>query len=331
MNLNGKKIIVTGGAGFIGSHLVGALLGHETKVVVIDNFSSGKMVNLGEYAKDKNLTIIKTDILHKEKLTALFKKADFVYHLATQCLRVSLNNPQLVHAVNSTGALNVCQAALASRAKRLIYVSSSEVYGSAKAVPMSESHPCAPTTIYGASKLTGELYAQAFLKTSGLAVIIVRPFNTYGPRAHFEGAYGEVIPKFTLRALNNKAPVIFGDGRQTRDFTYVSDVVRGILLASQCDGLIGSAVNIAFGREVSINTIARLVLEATEKNSLRPQRGKPRPADVRRHYADISLAKTKLGYRPQVAIEEGITEYVRWVKENVNLVSGIKQEKLYNW
>lgn len=236
-----------------------------------------------------------------------------------------------MHAVNSTGALNVCQAALASRAKRLIYVSSSEVYGSAKAVPMSESHPCAPTTIYGASKLTGELYAQAFLKTSGLAVIIVRPFNTYGPRAHFEGAYGEVIPKFTLRALNNKAPVIFGDGRQTRDFTYVSDVVRGILLASQCDGLIGSAVNIAFGREVSINTIARLVLEATEKNSLRPQRGKPRPADVRRHYADISLAKTKLGYRPQVAIEEGITEYVRWVKENVNLVSGIKQEKLYNW
>ena len=262
----------------------------------------------------------------------LFKGVHSVFHLATQCLRVSINNPEIVHRVNATGALHVCQAALENNIKRLIYVSSSEAYGTAKTVPMKESHPCEPTTVYGASKLTGELYAQAYLKTYGLPVVVIRPFNTYGPRSHFEGPYGEVIPKFTVRALNNKAPVIFGDGKQTRDFTYVSDIVKGIVLASKNSKLVGKSINVAFGKEVSINAIACLVLKATGRINLKPKRGKVRPADVRRHFADISLARKTLGYKPQICIEEGIKRYVQWVRTHYkDLNRCLNQEKLYNW
>ncbi|MBN3038388.1 MAG: GDP-mannose 4,6-dehydratase [Candidatus Omnitrophica bacterium] len=332
MDIKNKKIIVTGGAGFIGSHLVGALLDDGAEVMVLDNFSSGKMSNLSQYSSNRKLRVVKADILDRKRLFKLFRGVHSVYHLATQCLRISINNPQLVHEVNSTGTLNVCQAAQEHKLKRLIYVSSSEAYGSAQYAPMDEKHPCQPTTIYGSSKLTGELYARSFLNTYGLPVVIVRPFNTYGPRSHFEGAHGEVIPKFVLRALNNKAPVIFGDGRQTRDFTYVSDVVEGIILASRADWLVAGTVNIAYGKEVSIAKIARLVLDATGMYKLKPKKGKARPADVRRHYADISLAKRRLKYRPRVGIEKGIKKYVDWVKaNNIDLAACLKQEELYNW
>src|SRR5436305_12702342 len=150
--------------------------------------------------------------------------------------------------------------AAAAKVKRFVYVSSSEAFGSARTVPMAEDHPFDPTTIYGASKLAGEHYTNAFHRTHGLPTVVVRPFNTYGPRSHFEGAYGEVIPKFVVRVLNGKRPIVFGDGEQTRDFTYVSDTVQGLLLAADADSLVGRAVNVARGVEVSINEIARLVL-----------------------------------------------------------------------
>src|SRR4029079_11978112 len=138
----------------------------------------------------------------------------------------------------------------------------SEVYGTATSVPMREDHPFDPTTIYGASKLAGELYTTSFHRTHRLSTVIVRPFNTYGPRSHFEGAYGELIPKFVVRVMNGLAPIVFGDGMQTRDFTHVSDTVEGIVRASSADALIGSSVNVARGEEVAVNTIARLVLDA---------------------------------------------------------------------
>jgi len=217
--------------------------------------------------------------------------------------------------------------------ERFIYVSSSEAYGTAKTVPMNEDHPLEPTTPYGASKLAGEAYARSYYLSFELPVVVVRPFNTYGPREHLEGAYGEVIPRFVLRVMNNLPPVIFGDGQQTRDFTEVRDIVRGIVSACECEDLIGETINIAAGREVSINEVAQTVLILLGRDGeLTPIYMKPRPGDVRRHYADISKARQFLNFRAQIGIEEGIRHYIDWVtKQNWDLKRLHKEEVIINW
>ena len=197
---------------------------------------------------------------------------------------------------------------------------------------MTEDHPFDPTTIYGASKLAGELYTTAFHRTHALDTVIVRPFNTYGPREHFEGPYGELIPKFVVRVLNGLRPIIFGDGTQTRDFTYVTDTVRGILLASDGASLVGRSVNVARGEEVSVNEIARLVLDACGRPDLEPELGPERPADVRRHYADITRARQELGFVPEVGIADGIRRYVEWFHAtHPDPAALLPEEQAYNW
>ncbi len=330
--ISGMNILVTGGAGFIGSHLVDVLISAGNKVTVLDNFSSGKRENLEQHIGNEDIKIIEGDIRDKSLLMNVTKGIDFVYHLAVQCLRVSIKNPVINHDVNTTGTLNLCMACLANNVKRLVYVSSSEVYGSALNVPMSEEHPLNPTTVYGASKAAGELYTLAFYKTYGLQSMVVRPFNTYGPRSHFEGVYGEVIPRFVLRVLNDAPPVIFGDGSQTRDFTYVSDVVRGIIMASECDEMIGQAVNIARGHEVIINDLAKIVTEKLGKRNLKPVYEKKRPGDVMRHYADTSKAERLFGYRPEVNIDEGIGLYIDWFNsKNYDISELLKHDVVFNW
>jgi len=178
-------------------------------------------------------------------------------------------------------------------------------------VPMSEDHPLDPTTIYGASKLTGELYTRVYNQMYGLPAVIVRPFNTYGPRSHFEGYSGEVIPKFVVRVFGGKPPVIFGTGRQTRDFTYVSDVVQGILLAAQ-NLPDGKVVNIACGREVSVQEIAVSVIRRAEARFLKPVYTEGRPGDVMRHFADIRRAGAELGFSPKVSLQTGLALYMDW-------------------
>jgi UDP-glucose 4-epimerase len=313
MAITRRRVLVTGGAGFMGSHLVDAL-SREHDVIVVDNFSTGRMENLLQHQGNPQVQIEEVDICDLPALERLCARVEVVYHLATQCVRLSLQDPQLVHQVNTTGALNVCQAALKHGVRRLVYVSSSEVYGTAQRVPMDETHPCEPTTVYGASKLTGELYAKAFMRTYGLPIVVVRPFNTYGPRAHFAGVYGEVIPRFLVRVLNGLPPIIYGDGKQSRDFTYVSDTVQGILLAAESEALLGQVVNIARGREVSIRELTRLVPEAADVPVLLPEYAAERPGDVRRHYADITLARKTLGYNPSVSIAEGLRQYVAWFR-----------------
>lgn len=332
MKLNEKKIIIAGGAGFIGSHLVDALAANN-RVTVIDNLSSGKLDNIRHHLDKGAVEFVHADVTDLEQMRKLVKDSQIIFNLAVQCLRLSLSDPYLVHDVNATGSLNLCQAAYETGIERFIYISSSEVYGTAKTAPMTEDHPMEPTTPYGASKLAGEAYARSYFLSFGLPVTVVRPFNTYGPREHLEGAYGEVIPRFVLRAMNNLPPIIFGDGKQTRDFTEVSDIVQGIVLSAECDELVGETINIAAGCEVTINDIARIVLEVTGRSGeLAPVYMEDRPGDVRRHYADISKAKRFLDFEARTAIEEGIQKYYDWViRQDWDLKNLQEDEVIINW
>lgn len=332
MKIEDLSVVVTGGAGFIGSHLVDALARAGNRVAVFDNFSSGKRENLKQHEGNEGVRIVEGDVRDKVALAAITKGVDVVYHLAVQCLRVSIKNPEINHEVNATGTLNLCAASLENRVQRLVYISSSEAYGTAHVVPMPETHPLDPITVYGAAKAAGELYSLAYYKTYGLRTMVVRPFNTYGPRSHFEGAYGEVIPKFVVRLLNDVPPVIFGDGTQTRDFTYVSDTVGGIIAASACDEMIGRAVNIARGGEVSINRLFSIISEKLGRKGLKPVYEAARPGDVMRHYADVRKAKDMFGFSALVELEEGVEKYIEWFRSRgYDPKELLKQDKIFNW
>lgn len=312
MTLKNRKILITGGAGFIGSHLVEALV-KNNRVTVYDNFSSS-VVSLGYLGHLRNLNVIKGDILDEKKLGKALQGVDIVFHLAVSCIRLSLSNPTRVHAVNATGTLTSLLAAKKARVKRFVYISSSEIYGSAKKKYIDESHPIDPTTVYGSSKYMGELYTQYFHRHVGLPAVIIRPFNTYGPRSHFDGVYGEVIPRFVIKALSAKPPIIFGDGTQTRDFTYISDTIRGIMMAGQSDKILGDVVNIAYGKEVSVRALAKTISTLTAL-PFHPVYHLKRPNDIQKHAADISKAKKLLGFKPIVPLKEGLRAYIDWIKQ----------------
>ncbi len=327
MEIENKVVMVTGGAGFIGSNLVDEL-SKKSKVIVVDNFSSGKLENLASHKNSTNIKIIKEDVLNKNNILQLMKGVEIVFHLAAKCQRLSFFKPHLVHKVNTAGTLNLLISSLKNEVKRFIYISSSEIYGTAKAIPMKESHPCEPTTVYGVSKLVGELYAKAFFKVYNLPVIIIRPFNTYGKRSHFEGVHGEVIPKFIIRALNNLPLIIYGNGKQTRDFIYIDDTIRGILSAAECDNLIGDVINVGTAKEVSINEIAKIVLTVLKKDIIEVSYLDNRPGDIERHCADISKAKRLLNFVPKVQIKEGIKMYINWLMaQDIDFEKALKKEK----
>lgn len=323
MKLERLSILVTGGAGFIGSHLSEALA-KENRVLIYDNYSSAVV----PFRQTRG---IKGDILDPKKLTHAMGGVDVVFHLAVACVRLSLGNPSHVHDVNATGTLNALLAAKKARVKRFVYISSSEVYGTATESTITEEHPVNPTTVYGMSKYVGELYTLYFHRHEGLPGIIIRPFNTYGPRSHFDGVYGEVIPRFVIRALNKKPPIIFGNGNQTRDFTYITDTVSGIMKAAQSDKLVGSVVNIAYGKEISIAEIARAVCSFTNL-PYHPDFYPARPGDVARHAASIAKAKKLLAYKPTIDIDEGLALYIDWIKRTYknpkNLIHLIPEK---NW
>ena len=313
MQIDGKRVLVTGGAGFIGSNLVDALLDRGCFVRAVDDFSVGSEDNLVE-ARERGAEVVRADVRDTDAMGEAARGIDVVMHLAVSCLRVSLLDPWPSHTVNAGGTLALLEAVKNLPIERFVYCSSSEIYGTAKTAPMAEDHPTEPTTVYGASKLAGEGYALSYVATHDLPVVVVRPFNTYGYREHHEGPSGEVIPKMVLRALGGEPPVIFGDGSQTRDFTFVPDTVRGLILATESDEILGEAINIAYGREVSISRIAELVCESID-STLEPVYSTPRPADVKRHYADVTKARERLGFQAEIPIEEGIERYVQWFRE----------------
>ncbi len=331
MALSGRSFLVTGGAGFIRSNVVDALVHRGASVRVLDDLSVGLERNVAGALKTGRATLAQVDVRNYDALREASRGADTVVHMAVQCLRVSLADPMLVHEVNATGTLNALRAAREAGVSRFVYVSSSEVYGSAAHdAPMREDHPLLPTTPYGASKAAGELYTDSFFRSYGLATTVVRPFNAFGPRSHASGPYGEVIPRFVARALRGEGPVVFGDGTQTRDFTYVEDTAAGIVAAACSGKTVGETINIARGREVAIVDVARAVARACGRPDLELLFEAARPADVHRHLADVRRAEDLLGYRARVDLEEGIRRYLMWVRETGLEVSAV-DARARNW
>jgi UDP-glucose 4-epimerase len=318
---------VTGGAGFIGSAL-SRHLSRSHEVVVVDDLSSGKRENLD--GVDLELKI--GSILDRTLVDESMENVEVVFHLACRGVRHSIHQPHANHEVNATGTLNLLEAARHAGIRRFVYTSSSEVYGTAIRTPMAEDHPTYPHTVYGGAKLAGEAYVRAYHRTYGLETIVIRPFNAFGPRSHHEGDSGEVIPKFLVRVLNGLPPIIFGDGEQTRDFTYVDDTAAAIALAAEHDTLVGRTVNLGSGTEISINDLAHIVLDAVGRTDLTPEYHAPRPGDVLRLLADSTLAQTTLGWRPETSIASGIKLMLDWhAQQGTDWQLALSQDIVHNW
>ena len=317
--LKGSLLAVTGGAGFIGSSLCALLVSRGARVRVLDDLSTGSRAKLADalaeagHAPDA-LELIAGDVRDPAALERTFAGADAALHLACLGVRHSLHAPLENHEVNARGTLLAVETARRLRVPRFVCVSSSEVYGTGETAQMAEDHPTRPHTVYGASKLAGEAYARAAWLTWGYPTVVIRPFNAYGPRAHHEGDSGEVIPRFLLRALAGRPLVVFGDGRQTRDFTWVGDTARGIVEVGLHPDAPGATVNLGAGAEVTIEDLAGLVREAAGVPGVALEHQAPRPGDVRRLHADARLARERFGFVPQVPLAEGLRRLAAWYR-----------------
>ena len=324
------NILVTGGAGFIGSELVRQAVSHGLPVVVIDNLVNGRRENLADLSPDC-VSLVEADIRDLSRWSSHLEEVSCVYHLACLGVRHSVHAPVENHEVNATATLHLLEASRRAGVPRFVYVSSSEVYGTAQRTPMTEDHPTFPCTVYGASKLAGECYTRAYHSTYGYSTVVVRPFNAYGPRSHHEGDSGEVIPRFMLRCMAGRPLVVFGDGQQTRDFSYVGDTAAGILAAGAAPGLMGQTVNLGFGAEVSIATLAGLVQEVVGRTvPVEHQDG--RPGDVLRLFADTSRAERLLRYKPKVELREGLRRLLDWYRGHSQTPDELlRHEVVRNW
>jgi len=306
-----RTALVTGGAGFIGSHLTKKLNSENYKVIVFDDLSNGS----GKNNLPKDIIFVKGNIFDQKKLENYCKKADVVFHLAVKPLTMSFVDPEEVVKINDFGTYIV--AKICTKLKRkLVHVSSSEVYGSALTVSMKETHPFFPTTIYAGSKAAAELYVKGFEKSHGLKTTIIRPFNSYGEFMR-DDTYAAAIPKFFNRISRGVSPIIYGTGKQTRDFTYVEDICEGIILADQTKNALGEIFNIGQGKEFPIIDIAKILMKkysdlTGKKVNENIIYKKERTGDVKRHRANISHARKVLGYKPKTNLQDGITKYLEW-------------------
>jgi UDP-glucose 4-epimerase len=317
MRIAGCAALVTGGAGFIGSHLVRALLDAGAReVVVLDDLSLGSERNLGDVEGDASVTLVVGDCGDLDLLRGLRQgdaRFDVCFNLAVIPLPASLERPRSTVDANVAMTTSVCEFGREGGYGRLVQFSSSEVYGTALTVPMSEEHPLNPITPYAASKVATDFTAVSYMRTFALPVTLVRPFNTYGPRQN-DKAYAGLIPAVLGQTLTGKTVTIHGDGLQTRDYTYVTDVVTATVELAQCDNALGQIVNLGSGREWTVNTIVAELLSDLDKPDSPVIHGPARPGDVLRLLADVTRARELIGYEPKVGLADGLRETVAWYR-----------------
>jgi nucleoside-diphosphate-sugar epimerase len=302
------RALVTGGGGFIGSHLVDALLARGSRTRVLDNFATGRRANLAHVADD--IELIEGDIQSYERVSKAIADCDVVLHQAAlPSVPRSIQDPLTSNATNVIGTLNVLLAARDHGVQRVIYASSSSIYGSTPELPKHEALAAMPISPYATAKLAGENYARSFYEVYGLETVALRYFNVFGPRQDPESEYAAVIPRFIRRLATGQAPVIYGDGKQSRDFTYVENVVQANLLAIEGHGAPGRVYNVACGEQISLIVLAATLNELVG-SGITPTFARSRSGDVKHSVADISRAREELGYEPMVPLREGLVRTV---------------------
>jgi len=327
-----SKILVTGAAGFIGSHLTDALLAAGHEVVGFDNLSNGKLRNLESAFENKAFQFAEGDICDEAQVNEIMKGINVVYHLACLGVRHSIHSPFENHQVNAEGSLRVLEAARQENVSKFFYISTSEIYGDIQTFPIDEQGVPAPKTVYGSSKLAGENYAYSYHVCYGLQTVITRIFNNYGPRAHYEDDAGEIIPRSIVRMLNGEAPVVFGKGDVTRDFFFVKDTARALVQLMDNEKVVGEIINIGTGTEISMKELMEVLIEEMElKDRMNIRFEEDRPADVPRLWVNPSKFKALTGFDNEMDFREGLTETIAYYKA-LNLTNDLMGEiELQNW
>jgi UDP-glucose 4-epimerase len=309
--MSSNRVLVTGGAGFIGSHLLDRLIKDQVDVTVLDDLSTGKLNNLCDHLEDKRLRFIKGDVRDKASVNDALKDVEVVFHLAAvTSVPYSVEHPEETFEVNVDGMRNLLEVSIGSDVERFVYVSTCAVYGEPRYLPIDEKHLTHPISPYAESKLRAELVCQEFHESYGLKSVILRPFNVYGPGQRND-QYAGAISRFIERIREGKPPVVFGDGSQTRDFVHVTDVVEALLLSSRSKDAMNRIFNIATGVPISINRLAQLLIEISGAGLVKPQYNSARKGDIKHSYADIKEAETYLGFKPQVSLRDGLADVMK--------------------
>jgi UDP-glucose 4-epimerase len=304
------KILITGGAGFVGSHLCRKYTLQGETVLCLDNFMNGDLLNIRNLLSYSNFKLINGDIRNFDLLEKIMRDVDVVFHLAAQIhVDRSIIEPSLTYEINVLGTQNILEIARRYDVDKIIHASTSEVYGSASDAPIDENHSLDAPHPYGASKIAADRMCFAYIKTYGLNICIMRPFNLYGPHQKDSG-YGGAISIFIKRVFNNMPPIIYGDGTQTRDYTYIDDIVEAYDIILKYPSPLIDPINFGTGKEISINDLAGKIITIMGKN-ISPVHVDPRPGEVQRLIADISKAK-KIGWKPYHTLDEGLRKLIEW-------------------
>lgn len=304
------KFLVTGGAGFIGSNIVAHLVVQGQEVRVLDNFSTGRRLNLEPFLSD--IDLVEGDLRDLATVNRAVEGVEYVFHQAAlPSVPRSLENPRASHEANISGTLNLLLASRDQGVKRVVYASSSSVYGNSEVLPVKEDFPPSPMSPYAATKLAGEVYARAFYHSYGLETVALRYFNVFGPRQDPTSQYAAVVPRFIKALLNGGRPTIYGDGLQSRDFTYVDNVVLANLAAARVPGVSGQVFNVACGGSHSVLKLWE-TLAAIAGKKVEPQFEPPRRGEIRHSWADISQAQAAFHYQVKISFEEGLERTYHW-------------------
>ncbi len=299
------RILVTGGAGFIGSHLVDRLVKEKHEIVVLDNLSTGSLDHIRKHIDENNITFLYGDIRNYDIVQEAVAETDCIAHLAgIVSVPYSIQNPALTKQVNVDGTLNLLNAAVNKGTEDFIFASTCATYGEARSMPITEEHPTQPLSPYAHSKVVADEFCEQFYRRHGLNTICLRLFNVYGPRQP-SGGYAGVISQFWYKLSNAESPIIYGDGSQTRDFVHVDDVVSTISIASRYDNIHG-AFNVGTGVGTTIRSLLGIISKLTENGDVNPRFEESRPGDIRHSQADVRKLDRTFGFKPEIALEPGL-------------------------